>query len=65
MLIAASLIAMINICSFSQAAAAAASQAKGGHVPGERGLIVFIPQYFLSASLIFERLFVPRNVGKE
>lgn len=49
----------------SQAAAAAASQAKGGHVPGERRLIVFIPQYFLSASLVFELHFVLKNVKKK
>lgn len=51
--------------SHAAAAAAAASQAKGGHVPGERRLIVFIPQYFLSARLVFEPLFVPKNVETE
>lgn len=51
--------------SHAAAAAAAASQAKGGHVPGERRLIVFIPQYFLSVRLIVEPLFVLKNVKTE
>lgn len=51
--------------SHAAAAAAAASQAKGGHVPGERRLIVFIPQYFLSVRLNFEPLFVLKNIETE